>query len=211
IAAGEVIFAGIAKYAEKGLAKSVINEVRTIENPEIVGKEAKEVAEGAGNGGSKMSLLDDPKIAKDVVSDPDAVYGYRPKQGSSLDQFDIDWSNADEVAKAKAARLEYLEAMEAKKAKLSVEVDNYLTEGKNMREIAEMKVNQRNMDRINSYIERGDYDNLEKLYERNLLEYGQKKGPTVQQLYEKYGSYEDVIYSSVKVNKGMNVILGIEN
>ena len=189
IAAGEVIFAGIAKYAEKGLAKSVINEVRTIENPEIVGKEAKEVAEGAGNGGSKMSLLDDPKIAKDVVSDPDAVYGYRPKQGSSLDQFDIDWSNADEVAKAKAARLEYLEAMEAKKAKLSVEVDNYLTEGKNMREIAEMKVNQRNMDRINSYIERGDYDNLEKLYERNLLEYGQKKGPTVQQLYEKYGSY----------------------
>ncbi len=158
-----------------------------------------------------MSLLDDPKIAKDVVADPDAVYGYRPKQGSSLDQFDIDWSNADEVAKAKAARLEYLEAMEAKKAKLSVEVDNYLAEGKNMREIAEMKVNQRNMDRINSYIERGDYDNLEKLYERNLLEYGQKEGPTVQQLYEKYGSYEDVVYSSVKVNKGMNVILGIEN
>lgn len=89
-------------------------------------------------------------------------------------------------------------------------VDNYLAEGKNMREIAEMKVNQRNMDRINSYIERGDYDNLEKLYERNLLEYGQKEGPTVQQLYEKYGSYEDVVYSSVKVNKGMNVILGIE-
>ena len=127
-----------------------------------------------------MSLLDDPKIAKDVVADPDAVYGYRPKQGSSLDQFDIDWSNADEVAKAKAARLEYLEAMKAKKAKLSVEVDNYLAEGKNMREIAEMKVNQRNMDRINSYIERGVYDNLEKLYEKNLLEYGQKEGPTAQ-------------------------------
>ena len=174
-------------------------------------KKTSNVPKGAGNGGSKMSLLDDPKIAKDVVADPDAIYGYRPKQGSSLDQFDIDWSNADEVAKAKAARLEYLEAMEAKKAKLSAEVDNYLTEGKNMREIAEMKVNQRNMDRINSYIERGDYDNLEKLYERNLLEYGQKEGPTVQQLYEKCGSYEDVIYSSVNVNKGMNVILGIDN
>ena len=162
-------------------------------------------------GRSKINPLDDPKIAKDVVADPNAVYGYKPKQGSSLDQFDIDWSNADEVAKAKAARLEYLEAMEAKKAKLSAEVNNYVTEGKSMSEIAEMKVNQRNMDRINSYIERGDYDNLEKLYERNLLEYGQKEGPTVQQLYEKYGSYEDVIYSSVKVNKGMNVILGIEN
>ena len=59
---------------------------------------------GTGNGRSKMSLLDDPKIAKDVVADPDAVYGYRPKQGSSLDQFDIEWSNADEVAKAIASK-----------------------------------------------------------------------------------------------------------
>jgi len=101
--------------------------------------------------------------------------------------------------------------MEVKNAKLSLEVDNYLAEGKSMSEIAEMKVNQRNMDRINSYIERGDYENLEKLYERNFLEYGQKEGPTVQQLYEKYGSYKDVVYSSVKVNEGMNVILGIEN
>ncbi|MDF2871216.1 MAG: ADP-ribosylating toxin-like protein [Anaerocolumna sp.] len=167
--------------------------------------------EGSGSSGSKINPLDDPNIAKDVVTDPNAVYGYKPKEGSSLDQFDIDWSNSDEVDKARAARLEYLEAMEAKKTKLSVEVDNYLTEGKSMSEIAEMKVNQRNIDRINSYIERRDYGNLEKLYERNLLEYGQKEGPTVQQLYEKYGSYEDVIYSSVKVNKGMNVILGIEN
>jgi len=162
-------------------------------------------------GGSKINPLDSPKIAKDVVANPDAVYGYKPEQGSSLDQFGIDWSNADEVAKARAARLEYLEAMEVKKAKLSLEVDNYLAEGKSMSEIAEMKVNQRNMDRINSYIERGDYENLEKLYERNFLEYGQKEGPTVQQLYEKYGSYKDVVYSSVKVNEGMNVILGIEN
>lgn len=164
-----------------------------------------------GPGGNKINPLDDPKIAKDVVADPDAVYGYKPKPDSSLDQFDIDWSNPDEVAKARAARLEYLENMEAKKTKLNVEVDNYLTEGKSMSEIAEMKVNQRNVDRINSYVERGDYENLEKLYERNLLEYGQKEGPTVQQLYEKYGSYEEVVYSSVKVNEGMNVILGIEN
>lgn len=99
--------------------------------------------------------------------------------------------------------------MNAKKAKLSTEVENYLADGKSMREIAEIKANQRNMDRINSYIEKGDYKNLEKLYERNILEYGNKEGPTLQQLYEKYGSYEDVIYSSVKVNEGMNAILGI--
>ena len=38
-----------------------------------------------------------------------------------------------------------------------------------------------------------------------------KEGPTAEQLLNKYGSYEAVIYSSVRVNKGMNVILGINN
>ena len=52
---------------------------------------------------------------------------------------------------------------------------------------------------------------FEKLYNRNIKEYGRKEGPTAQQLLEKYGSYEEVIYSSVKVNNGMNVILGIDN
>lgn len=155
--------------------------------------------------------LNDPKIAKDVITTPNSVYGYRPKSGSSLDQFDIDWSNADEVAKARAVRLEYLEAMEAKKAKLNAEINRYLDDGKDMKEIAEIKVEQRNLDRIKSYTESGDYENLEKLYNRNIKEYGRKEGPTAQQLLEKYGSYEEVIYSSVKVNNGMNVILGIDN
>lgn len=155
--------------------------------------------------------LNDPKIAKDVITTPNSVYGYRPKPGSSLDQFDIDWSNADEVAKARAVRLEYLEAMEAKKAKLNAEINRYLDDGKDMKEIAEIKVEQRNLDRIKSYTGRGDYENLEKLYNRNIKEYGRKEGPTAQQLLEKYGSYEEVIYSSVKVNNGMNVILGIDN
>ncbi len=104
----------------------------------------------------------------------------------------------------------YLKEMEAKKVLLSAEVDFYLSEGKSISEIAEIKVNQRNMDRINSYIERGDYINLENLYQRNLIEYGQKEGPTAMQLLEKYGSYEEVIYSSVdKVNKSMNILLGL--
>ena len=101
--------------------------------------------------------------------------------------------------------------MEAKKAKLNAEINRYLDDGKDMKEIAEIKVEQRNLDRIKSYTESGDYENLEKLYNRNIKEYGRKEGPTAQQLLEKYGSYEEVIYSSVKVNNGMNVILGIDN
>ena len=163
------------------------------------------------NGHEIINPLDNPKIAKDVIADPEAVYGYRPKPGSSLDQFDIDWSDAEEVSKARAARLEYLKKMEIKRAKLSNEIDKYLADGMDMKEIAEIKVEQRNLDRIKSYTERGDYENLEKLYNRNLKEYGQKEGPTAEQLLGKYGSYEKIIYSSVNVNQGMNLILGIDN
>lgn len=153
--------------------------------------------------------MDNPKIAKDIVADPDAVNEYVPKEGSLLEQFDVDWTNPEEVAKARAARLEYLEVMEIKKAKISGEVEQYLSEGKEMNEIAEIMVNKRNADRINSYIERWDYQGLKSLYERNLTEYGRKEGPSPDYLYKKYGSYEDVIYASVKVNQGMNVLLGI--
>ncbi len=39
-----------------------------------------------------MNPLDDSKIAKDVVTDTEMqFYVYKPKQGSFLDQFDIDW------------------------------------------------------------------------------------------------------------------------
>lgn len=36
--------------------------------------------------------------------------------------------------------------------------------------------------------------------ERNILEYGRAEGPTPEQLYKKYGSWEDVIYGSLKTN-----------
>ena len=34
--------------------------------------------------------------------------------------------------------------------------------------------------------------------ERNILEYGKAEGPTPEQLYKKYGSWENVIYGSLK-------------
>ena len=214
---GEELGEKAVKEVAGETAEKVIKEM-TEKTTEKMSKEAvkdtvdgvAEVTKKAGNSIEKINPLRDPKIAKDVIEDPNAVYGYKPKPGSSLDQFDIDWSNVDEVAKARAARLEYLKAMDIKKAKLEAEVNGYLNNGKNMKEIAEIKVEQRNRDRIKSYTERGDYESLEKLYNRNMKEYGQKEGPTAEQLFEKYGSYEEVIYSSVKVNQGMNMILGIK-
>ena len=46
IAAGEVIFAGIAKYAARGIPKYALNGARAVENPKIIEKEATEVIEG---------------------------------------------------------------------------------------------------------------------------------------------------------------------
>jgi len=89
-----------------------------------------------------------PKIAQDVIADPTAIYGYRSRPGSSLSQFDIDWSNIEAVTQARTARLEYLERMKEKKKVLGKEVHQYLDAGKTMKEIAEIKVQQRNSDRI---------------------------------------------------------------
>lgn len=65
-----------------------------------------------------------------------------------MSQFDIDWSNIEAVTQARTARLEYLERMKEKKKVLGKEVHQYLDAGKTMKEIAEIKVQQRNSDRI---------------------------------------------------------------
>ncbi|MCY1713964.1 hypothetical protein [Caproiciproducens galactitolivorans] len=57
-AGGTLILGKVAKCAEEKLAKSVIDEVTTAGNPEIIGKEAKQVAEGRVYSGELMSLED---------------------------------------------------------------------------------------------------------------------------------------------------------
>ena len=41
----------------------------------------------------KFDPLINPKIANEVESNADAVYGYSPKKGSPLDRFGVDWTN----------------------------------------------------------------------------------------------------------------------
>lgn len=52
---------------------------------------------------------------------------------------------------------------------------------------------------------------LNAMKERNILEYGREEGPIPEQLYKKYGSWEDVIYGSLKTNPAMDVIVWEEN
>lgn len=78
-----------------------------------------------------------------------------------------------------------------------------------MEEIARLKVEERNQGRMETYIKSNNLDGLNAMKERNILEYGRAERPTPEQLYKKYGSWEDVIYGSLKTNPAMDVLTGL--
>lgn len=118
---------------------------------------------GVGNSNSiyKSNPLENPKVEKDVIENP------------------------DEVAYAQSERIRYHEHLEQKKAMLKDEITNLQNDGYSMEDIARMKVEQRNQDRINNYIKSNNYDGLEAMKQRNLEEYQRAEGPTADQLYKK--------------------------
>lgn len=156
-----------------------------------------------------INPLDDPKISREVQSDPNAVYGYSPKPDSSLSKFEIDWTNPEEVAFARSERIKYLEKLQGKRKVLEEEVDALIKEGKTMEDIARMKVEQRNQERFNSYLKSENMKGLESMKERNLKEYGREEGPTPEQLFKKYGSWEEVVFGTVRSSPAMDVITGL--
>ena len=149
--------------------------------------------------------MDNPKAARDIVENPDAVYGYSPNPESTrIGKFasKIDWTDPDQVAIARQTRQEYHEANEAKLQALYNQ--GYTTE-----EIAARMVEERNMSRINSYIKNGDLKGLEIMKKSNLKTYGNELGMTLEQALEKYGSYEEIINYTIRSNSGMDACTGL--
>jgi len=149
--------------------------------------------------------MQDPKAARDIVEDPDAVYGYSPDPKSPrLGRFAdrIDWSDADKVEVVRQTRLEYHLENEA-------HLQNMYDQGMTPKQIAENMVNERNINRINSYLNRGDLEGLEIMKQSNLKIYGNENGMTIQQALEKYGSYEEIINASIRSNPGMDACCGL--
>jgi hypothetical protein len=83
-------------------------------------------------------------------------------------------------------------------------------DGMSLEDIGIMKVENRNQSRIDSYLQSNNLDGLNSMQERNLIEYGRKNGPTADQLFEKKGSWESVIFGSVKSSRAMDVLLGLD-
>ncbi|CAM4379538.1 Cytoplasmic protein [Bacillus albus] len=153
--------------------------------------------------------LDNPKIAKEIEGNTEAVYGYSPKKESALNKFGVDWTNGDEVAYARSERIKYHEKIQQKRIQLEQDIKNLQNDGLSMEEIARLKVEERNQGRMETYIKSNNLDGLNAMKERNILEYGRAEGPTPEQLYKKYGSWEDVIYGSLKTNPAMDVLTGL--
>ncbi len=100
--------------------------------------------------------MDNPKAAKDILENPESVYGYSPNPNSeSIGGYAdaIDWTNSTEVAEA----------------------TNH----------------QRNLNRLEDYV--NDADGLAREKNRNISKYGNANGPTAEFLFEKYDDEHFVV------------------
>ena len=120
--------------------------------------------------------LDNPKIAKEIEGNTEAVYGYSPKKESALNKFGVDWTNGDEVAYARSERIKYHEKIQQKRIQLEQDIKNLQNDGLSMEEIARLKVEERNQGRMETYIKSNNLDGLNAMKERNILEYGRAEG-----------------------------------
>ena len=163
-----------------------------------------------GGSGSKFKYQhnpsENPKVLRDAMENTDAIYGYSPNPNSdSIGGYadKIDWTNPSEVANANARR----EVYHLKNDNILEVVNKMKAEGYSMEEIANAANQQRNINRLNDYI--NDPEGLLTVKQRNLIKYGNENGPTADYLYNKYGSWEKVIEKSMSANPGMDACCGL--
>lgn len=146
---------------------------------------------------------DNPDAMKDIVVNPDAVYGFSPSPDSTrLKDYvnAIDWTDPEQVAQARALRQAYHDSM----SELYRMIEDMLHEGKDVETIARAVSKRRNELRL----EADDPDALALTKKSNLETYGNEMGPTPDQLYEKYGSWQKVLEKALGTNAGMDACLG---
>lgn len=148
---------------------------------------------------------DNPDAMKDIVVNPDAVYGFSPdpdskRLGSYADA--LDWTDPAQVAAARETRAAYHEEM----SQLYRLIEDMLGQGKNVEEIARAVSRKRNEIRLASYD--GDPEGLARVKKSNLDTYGNEEGPTADSLYEKYGSWQTVLEKALSSSPGMDACLG---
>ena len=148
---------------------------------------------------------ENPSAMKDVVENPDAVYGFSPDPESErLGTFaEYDWTDPKVVEEAHQTRVAYHESFQSMYDMLFEMRDA----GKSIEEMARAVSAERNRLRLEAG--KDDPEALAKTKESNLAAYGNEEGPTADSLYEKYGSWEVVIQKAFGTNAGMDACCGL--
>ncbi len=147
-----------------------------------------------------------PKVLKDAIVNPDAVYGFSPNPDSTRlkDYVDaLDWTDPVAVAEAKKAREDY----HARDAELYRLIRELLSKGRDVETIARAASRRRNELRLESYS--NNPEGLEIVKRSNLATYGHEEGPTAESLYARYGSWQTVLEKALSANAGMDACLGL--
>ena len=150
---------------------------------------------------------DNPSAMRDVVYNPDAVYCFSPSKAeeSTLKDYAdaIDWTDEKQVAKARGQRLAYHDSMQ----ELYDIILDMVKADEEIETIARAVSRRRNELRLEA--SKDDPEGLVLTKKRNLETYGNELGPTPEWLYEKYGSWEEVLIKALGTNAGIDACLGL--
>ena len=148
---------------------------------------------------------DNPEAMKDIVENPDAVYGFSPDPASErLGSYaEYDWTDPEFVEQAQEERRAYHESMDSMTDILYEMRENDAS----MEEMARAVSEERNRLRIEAC--KDDPEALASMKESNLKTYGHEDGPTPDELFEKYGSWTTVLQKAFSPNLGMDACCGL--
>ena len=156
-----------------------------------------------------FSYVHDPRLnaeaMKDIVENPDAVYGFSPDpQSKRLGIYTkYDWSDPDVVADAKKQRIQYHQSLQT-----MYDILNRMTaEGASEEQIARTISAERNRIRLAAYD--NDPQGLADVKKSNLETYGHEDGPTADEQFVKYGSWSIVLQKAFSANLGMDACCGL--
>ncbi len=145
-----------------------------------------------------------PKAMADIVVDPSAVYGFSPSPEGSLASYaEFDWTDPVAMAEYRQNRLDYLNSYE----QMIEIVDEMTAQGKGIEETARAVSAKRNELRLAASSD--DPEELAAVKKRNLEKYGHEDGPTADELFAQYGSWERVLEEAFSHNSGMDACVGL--
>ena len=147
---------------------------------------------------------DNPKVLRDAIEDPNAVYGYRPREDGSLAAFSKGkWDDPIAVEGYRQERIAYHNRNEGAAQQI---VSDMTAEGASIEDIARTVNEYRNQSRINAYIDsNGNIKNIDGY--KAALERAEIN--SYENLLQRGKTPEEIIKSATKGNPAMDACTGL--